>query len=155
MLSPSCGIFVLAKPCRPSLATSQISTPSNSSQMVIHSLPVPMMLPADYLIFELIENSTNTEYVDCFCSRALYANKKQSEAILCGITSVATSVSGRLLFAGYDDFECKVTQAVRYSPVDQWLTFGLRFGISLGARRSDRWSAMITGSVAWVSATMA
>jgi guanine nucleotide-binding protein G(I)/G(S)/G(T) subunit beta-1 len=32
----------------------------------------------------------------------------QSEAILCGITSVATSVSGRLLFAGYDDFECKV-----------------------------------------------
>lgn len=32
----------------------------------------------------------------------------QSESILCGITSVATSVSGRLLFAGYDDFECKV-----------------------------------------------
>ena len=25
-----------------------------------------------------------------------------------GITSVAFSVSGRLLFAGYDDFECKV-----------------------------------------------
>lgn len=34
--------------------------------------------------------------------------KYQSESILCGITSVATSVSGRLLFAGYDDFECKV-----------------------------------------------
>lgn len=33
----------------------------------------------------------------------------QSESILCGITSVATSVSGRLLFAGYDDFECKVS----------------------------------------------
>lgn len=28
---------------------------------------------------------------------------------VCGITSVAFSVSGRLLFAGYDDFECKVT----------------------------------------------
>lgn len=27
---------------------------------------------------------------------------------MCGITSVAFSVSGRLLFAGYDDFECKV-----------------------------------------------
>ena len=26
-----------------------------------------------------------------------------------GITSVAFSVSGRLLFAGYDDFECKVS----------------------------------------------
>lgn len=28
---------------------------------------------------------------------------------MCGITSVAFSVSGRLLFAGYDDFECKVS----------------------------------------------
>ena len=33
---------------------------------------------------------------------------QQSDQILCGITSVAFSVSGRLLFAGYDDFECKV-----------------------------------------------
>jgi guanine nucleotide-binding protein G(I)/G(S)/G(T) subunit beta-1 len=32
----------------------------------------------------------------------------QNEQVLCGITSVAFSVSGRLLFAGYDDFECKV-----------------------------------------------
>lgn len=32
----------------------------------------------------------------------------QSDTVLCGITSVAFSVSGRLLFAGYDDFECKV-----------------------------------------------
>ncbi len=29
--------------------------------------------------------------------------------MLCGITSVGFSVSGRLLFAGYDDFECKVS----------------------------------------------
>lgn len=33
---------------------------------------------------------------------------EQNEQVLCGITSVAFSVSGRLLFAGYDDFECKV-----------------------------------------------
>jgi guanine nucleotide-binding protein G(I)/G(S)/G(T) subunit beta-1 len=33
---------------------------------------------------------------------------QQSDQVLCGITSVAFSVSGRLLFAGYDDFECKV-----------------------------------------------
>lgn len=32
----------------------------------------------------------------------------QNDQVLCGITSVAFSVSGRLLFAGYDDFECKV-----------------------------------------------
>lgn len=35
-------------------------------------------------------------------------NTYASDQILCGITSVAFSVSGRLLFAGYDDFECKV-----------------------------------------------
>lgn len=33
----------------------------------------------------------------------------QNDQVLCGITSVAFSVSGRLLFAGYDDFECKVS----------------------------------------------
>ncbi|KAJ9618908.1 G protein subunit beta [Taxawa tesnikishii (nom. ined.)] len=32
---------------------------------------------------------------------------------VCGITSVAFSVSGRLLFAGYDDFECKVWDVLR------------------------------------------
>ena len=34
---------------------------------------------------------------------------RQNDQVLCGITSVAFSVSGRLLFAGYDDFECKVS----------------------------------------------
>ncbi|CAG7988933.1 unnamed protein product [Penicillium salamii] len=37
----------------------------------------------------------------------------QSDQVLCGITSVAFSVSGRLLFAGYDDFECKVWDVLR------------------------------------------
>ena len=36
----------------------------------------------------------------------------QNEQVLCGITSVAFSVSGRLLFAGYDDFECKVREHI-------------------------------------------
>jgi guanine nucleotide-binding protein G(I)/G(S)/G(T) subunit beta-1 len=40
-------------------------------------------------------------------------NQYSSEQILCGITSVAFSVSGRLLFAGYDDFECKVWDVLR------------------------------------------
>ena len=38
---------------------------------------------------------------------------QQSEQVLCGITSVGFSVSGRLLFAGYDDFECKVWDVLR------------------------------------------
>lgn len=31
-----------------------------------------------------------------------------NENIICGITSVGFSTSGRLLFAGYDDFNCNV-----------------------------------------------
>lgn len=49
--------------------------------------------------------------------------KYQSESILCGITSVATSVSGRLLFAGYDDFECKV----RPNPLQACASLGLTY----------------------------
>lgn len=33
--------------------------------------------------------------------------------IICGITSVAFSKSGRLLFAGYDDFNCNVWDSMR------------------------------------------
>jgi len=33
--------------------------------------------------------------------------------ILCGITSVAFSISGRLLFAGYDDFNCNVWDTLK------------------------------------------
>jgi hypothetical protein len=95
------------------------------------------------------------EYVGNLKIAYLFANKKQSEAILCGITSVATSVSGRLLFAGYDDFECKVSRAVGESLVSEELTTGLRSGILLGVKRLDRWSATITESAVWVSAMMA
>ena len=33
--------------------------------------------------------------------------------IICGITSVAFSKSGRLLLAGYDDFNCNVWDSIR------------------------------------------
>ena len=33
--------------------------------------------------------------------------------IICGITSVAFSKSGRLLLAGYDDFNCNVWDSLR------------------------------------------
>ena len=41
----------------------------------------------------------------------------QNDQVLCGITSVAFSVSGRLLFAGYDDFECKVRDVNAPCPI--------------------------------------
>ena len=36
-----------------------------------------------------------------------------SDSILCGITSVAFSLSGRLLFAGYDDFNCNAWDTLK------------------------------------------
>lgn len=35
------------------------------------------------------------------------------ESIICGITSVAFSLSGRLLFAGYDDFNCNIWDSMK------------------------------------------
>ena len=40
-------------------------------------------------------------------------NQFTHDNILCGITSVAFSVSGRLLFAGYDDFNCNVWDTLK------------------------------------------
>ncbi|CAG8381594.1 unnamed protein product [Penicillium salamii] len=70
--------------------------PSSSSPMATPSEPVPTTLLAACLISAPTVNSTLT-----------------SDQVLCGITSVAFSVSGRLLFAGYDDFECKVWDVLR------------------------------------------
>jgi len=61
----------------------------------------------------------------------IFANSLQNDQVLCGITSVAFSVSGRLLFAGYDDFECKVcssrapcTLSVAITEADVYLGMG-------------------------------
>ena len=63
---------------------------------------------------------------------------------VCGITSVAFSVSGRLLFAGYDDFECKV------SFCSGWVTSLIsakcvsRFGMFYEESESARYKDMTT-----------
>jgi len=49
-------------------------------------------------------------------------NQYCHDNILCGITSVAFSISGRLLFAGYDDFNCNVWDTLK----------GERVGILMG-----------------------
>jgi len=51
----------------------------------------------------------------CYCE----INNFTDETILCGITSVATSNSGRLLFAGYDDFNCFVWDVTKEKNVAQ------------------------------------
>jgi guanine nucleotide-binding protein G(I)/G(S)/G(T) subunit beta-1 len=43
--------------------------------------------------------------------------------IICGITSVAFSKSGRLLLAGYDDFNCNVWDTLRLERAGKWFFF--------------------------------
>jgi guanine nucleotide-binding protein G(I)/G(S)/G(T) subunit beta-1 len=50
--------------------------------------------------------------------------------IICGITSVAFSKSGRLLLAGYDDFNCNVWDTLRLERAGK-LFFSLVFKIDL------------------------
>jgi WD40 repeat protein len=40
--------------------------------------------------------------------------------IICGITSVAFSKSGRLLLAGYDDFNCNVWDSMKTERAGAW-----------------------------------
>jgi len=40
-------------------------------------------------------------------------NSYTHDNVLCGITSVGFSVSGRILFAGYDDFNCNVWDTLK------------------------------------------
>jgi hypothetical protein len=61
------------------------------------------------------DRELNTYSVESFS----YGVNCQSDSILCGITSIAFSASGRLLFAGYDDFNCNVR------PISIKLTLGL------------------------------
>uniref|UniRef100_A0A3B3SQS7 Uncharacterized protein n=1 Tax=Paramormyrops kingsleyae TaxID=1676925 RepID=A0A3B3SQS7_9TELE len=46
--------------------------------------------------------------------------------IICGITSVAFSKSGRLLLAGYDDFNCNVWDSLKGERAGQRLPVGVR-----------------------------
>lgn len=43
--------------------------------------------------------------------------------IICGITSVAFSKSGRLLLAGYDDFNCNVWDTMKAERAGKFFSF--------------------------------
>jgi guanine nucleotide-binding protein G(I)/G(S)/G(T) subunit beta-1 len=45
--------------------------------------------------------------------------------IICGITSVAFSKSGRLLLAGYDDFNCNVWDTMKAERAGELTDYGL------------------------------
>ncbi len=61
------------------------------------------------------------------------------DSIICGITSVAFSKSGRLLLAGYDDFNCNVWDTLHLERAGKYLfissfefDWNNRFFFSLG-----------------------
>ena len=62
--------------------------------------------------------------------------------IICGITSVAFSKSGRLLLAGYDDFNCNVWDTLRLERAGTWIIF-----ILLTSKKTS-FSFSITGVLA-------
>lgn len=70
-------------------------------------------------------------------------NQYSDDKILCGITSVAFSKSGRVLFAGYDDYNCYAWDACSGDLVDQLMGHENRVS-SLGVSPDGK--ALCTGS---------
>jgi len=95
-LPPSFGIFGVVGPPRLLLATNQTLMPYNSSPMATHLLLVPTTLLAA-----------------CHIRADRELNAFTHDNILCGITSVAFSISGRILFGGYDDWTCNVWDTLK------------------------------------------
>jgi len=70
-------------------------------------------------------------------------NKYCDDKILCGITSVAFSQSGKILFAGYDDYNCYAWDTVKGVLVDQLVGHDNRVSC-LGVTEDGK--ALCTGS---------
>lgn len=73
----------------------------------------------------------------------LQLNRYSNEKILCGITSVAFSKTGKMLFAGYDDYNCYVWDTQLGTLVDQLVGHDNRVSC-LGV--SEDGKALCTGS---------
>lgn len=58
--------------------------------------------------------------------------------IICGITSVAFSKSGRLLLAGYDDFNCNVWDTMKAERAGMYITVFFPFPNLLDSQNSDK-----------------
>lgn len=63
------------------------------------------------LVLNIISQILHKNYFICRADQelAMYSH----DNIICGITSVAFSKSGRLLLAGYDDFNCNVWDSMK------------------------------------------
>ena len=66
--------------------------------------------------------------------------------IICGITSVAFSKSGRLLLAGYDDFNCNVWDSIRAERAGK-AEHGATQRLQTGSLEDSGWTSVHAGGV--------
>ena len=110
----SCGILGAARPPRHSPDMSPISTLSRKqSPLLINSnsdSSFPRFFPNGDA-FATGSDDASCRLFDIRADREL--NAFTHDNILCGITSVAFSISGRILFGGYDDWTCNVWDTLK------------------------------------------
>lgn len=113
MLPPSCGISAAAKRLRRSQDMSRTSMLLSKYQQWFHLkyyLPVISFFPNGDA-FATGSDDASCRLFDIRADREL--NSFTHDNILCGITSVAFSISGRILFGGYDDWTCNVWDTLK------------------------------------------
>lgn len=111
----NCGISGVERPLRHLLDMSPISTLSRKQQTLL-SITHPSNSPFSRFFpngdaFATGSDDASCRLFDIRADREL--NAFTHDNILCGITSVAFSISGRILFGGYDDWTCNVWDTLK------------------------------------------
>ena len=114
MPQPKSGISGRARQCRPSPVTSQISMLSSKCLFSVTTCPQLMHHHRFFPNGDAFATGSDDASCKLFDMRAdRELNTYVHENILCGITSIAFSISGRVLFAGYDDYNCNVWDTLK------------------------------------------
>ena len=110
----SCGISAAGRLPRPSPATSPTSTLSGQYKVSEDFRPALTVVRSFFPngdAFATGSDDASCRLFDIRADREL--NAFTHDNILCGITSVAFSISGRILFGGYDDWTCNVWDTLK------------------------------------------
>ena len=111
----SSGIFELARLFRLSLVMNQILMRSGECPQLDSEIEVPHSCFLSFFpngdAFATGSDDASCRLFDIRADREL--NSFTHDNILCGITSVAFSISGRVLFGGYDDWTCNVWDTLK------------------------------------------
>jgi len=117
---PSCGTSGLANAFKPLWVMKATSTPCSKHTMrscfrfIARLTGLPSNLHRFFPDGQAIGTGSDDASCRLFDLRAdRELNVYSHNNILCGVTSVGFSVSGRLLFAGYDDYNCNVWDVLK------------------------------------------